>query len=228
MTATAADTLRCTSVKETETQRLDLSARTLGTTALAPKCAVLEWSGGDYVYSLEGVWGEASDDFDAISWTTALPASCVSYAHTNTAGEVDVLLLKNVTGNNRAYGKLTIYSDRNGINLGDGDAAANNPAATIRNSGGASGCTRVTGVQTLTELAVPRSAFFTQGGKWYAECGGVEYPVSDAVELRVSGVDTWAKGTDALVSLLTGGYAFTAYYDAAPSDGGQIRIIVVS
>lgn len=252
VSASAADTLYCTAVSEGGAGKLDLAARTLGGRALAPACAVFEWGGSDYVYSLEGVQGQASYDFDAIDWTTALSSSCVSYAHTNTAGEVDALILKNVTNNCYTYGKLSLYTDKDGINLGSGNMAAYNTAATIRNSSGtsskylctisptgsyvgvtlgsssASGYTRVSKIQTLYRFAASPGSFFEQNDKWYTVYGGVEYPVSDQVEIYLSSTDIWAKGTDTLITLLSGDYTLTAYYDAAPTDGGQIRIIVVS
>lgn len=251
VTASTSDTLFCTAVQsEGGAQKLDTGARTLGTTALAPSCAVLERD-GDYVYSLEGVQGQASYDFSAIDWTTAIASTHVGYAHTNTAGEVDVLLLDDVTGNGYTYGKLTIYSGKDGINLGSSSMTAYNTAATVRNSGGTSSkylCaftssgtyvgvalgssesnyTRVSAVRTLTRLTVAQSGFFEENGAWYAVSGGAEYPIPDSVQIQISGTDTWAKGADALVTLLSGDYSFTACCDGAPSNGGRIRIIVVS
>ncbi|MBE6910038.1 MAG: S-layer homology domain-containing protein [Ruminococcaceae bacterium] len=253
VTVAASDTIYCSTVSGSGAGELDLEARTLGKLSLAPSCAVFEWGGSDYVYSLEGVQGQASYDFDAIDWTTTVPASCVSYAHKNTAGEVDVLVLKDVTGNCYTYGRFSLYADKDGINLGNGSMEAYNTAASIRNSGGASskylclvsaagGCyagvtlgthtisgyTKVSDFKKMFCFETAPDSFFVQDGRLYAVSGSVEYPVSDQVEIYFSGTDTWISGTDALITLLSGDYTFEAYYDAVPSAGGRIRVIVVS
>ena len=74
-------------------------------------------AGSGYVYSLDGEEGTASYDFSAIDWTDTLASSCVSYAHTNSAGQIDVLLLNSVTGNNYRYGRLALYTEQDGIEV---------------------------------------------------------------------------------------------------------------
>ena len=70
--------------------------------------------------------------------TDSLEAEDIAYYHTNSAGQVDVILLENVTGSCYAYGKITRYSAEEGINLGSGSMNAYNPAATLTNSAGRS------------------------------------------------------------------------------------------
>ncbi len=94
----------CTKVEASNVSgTLDTTARTLGNSRIAPGCAIYEWvSDGrntSYVRSLSGKAGAASTTFSDIIWTTTLDASSVSYAHHNSAGEVDVLVLNDVTGN---------------------------------------------------------------------------------------------------------------------------------
>ena len=245
--------LYCTKLTTGSYGKLDLDGRTLGSVSLAPACAVYEWDGSGYVYSLEGTEGAASYDFSAIDWTDTLSSSYVSYAHTNSAGQVDVLLLNGVTGSAYQYGKLTLYTGSDGIQLGTAAGSSDlgtayNKAATLTNADGTSSkylCTvsanagycgialsrydstysRVVKVQTLSRVSADAGDFYLSGGDWYAETGGTEYRVSDAVQIHVADTDLWLSGTDGLASVLAGGYDLTLYFDRAPSEGGQVRII---
>lgn len=246
------DALRCYAVSgDGAVSSLNLSEGTLGSVKLAPSVAVYEWTGSGYVYDLEGNQGAASSDFDAIGWTDTLTSSYISYCHTNSAGQVDVLLLKDVTGNCYTYGKVSLYTGENGINLGSANMAAYNSAATLTNSSGTSEkylCTlsvtggsyagfalaqyssnyeRVTAVRTLSKAqTVDSSGFYLESGDWYVEIGGTEYPVSGQVEIYLSGADIWLSGETGLTTALAGGYTFTPYYDRAPDAGGQVHILV--
>ena len=128
--ATSATSLSC-HVPSRDGAKIDLEARTLGKRELAPACSVYEWAGTGYVYDLEGNQGEASADLSAIDWTDSLSASDVSYYRVNEAGQIDVILLEAVTGNCYEYGRLTLYPDEAGINLGTNGMDAYNSAATL-------------------------------------------------------------------------------------------------
>lgn len=239
VSASSASTLSCTKLSTGGYGRLDLAAQTLGSASLAPGCAVYEWAGSGYAEPL------ALSDID---WTDTISSSNVSYAHTNSAGEIDLLLLKNVTGNVYQYGKLSLYTEQDGINLGSGTMSAYNTAATLTNSEGTTGkylCSaassggyagialgryssaysRVVSVQTLSRVSADASDFYLSTGDWYAETGGTVYRIADAVQLHVTDTDLWLSGADGLASILADGYTLTLYYDRAPSEGGQVRII---
>ncbi len=247
--------LYCTKLTTGSYGRLDLDGRTLGSVSLAPACAVYEWDGSGYVYSLEGTEGAASYDFSAIDWTDTLSSSYVSYAHTNSAGQIDVLLLNGVTGSAYQYGKLTLYTGSDGIQLGTAGSSdlgtAYNKAATLTNADGTSSkylCTvpasagycgvalsrydstysRVVKVQTLSRVSADAGDFYLSGGDWYAETGGTEYRISDTVQIHVVDTDLWLSGADGLASVLADDYDLTLYFDRAPSEGGQVRIIKAS
>ncbi len=253
VTTESADKIRCTAV-QLKGQALDMTARTLGGKALASECSIYEWAGSGFVYDLAGNFGLASSSFDAIEWTDTLDASFVSYYHLNSAGEVDALLLKNVTGNCYTYGKIKTYEDREGISIGSGNFAASNRAATIVNSGGTSskylcpysefgnygyvgaalgqssyGHTRVSDVQILPRLAdVTAQSIYLHGGEWYAEVNGEEYRISDEVEIHLIATNSWLGGEEGLSSVLAEGYKLTLFADAKPSQGGQIRVIAAA
>ena len=249
--ATSATSLSC-HVPSRDGAKIDLEARTLGKRELAPACSVYEWAGTGYVYDLEGNQGEASADLSAIDWTDSLSASDVSYYRVNEAGQIDVILLEAVTGNCYEYGRLTLYPDEAGINLGTNGMDAYNSAATLTNSRGTSekylctiasgtnsyagivlgqtdyGYQRVYDIQKLTRAgSMTSSDFFMQDGSWYAECGIDEVRISNKVQIYyLSGSGLWLEGTEALETVLADGYLLSAYIDRAASSGGQVRLLV--
>lgn len=250
VTASSATRLRCSAVSSDAAGTLDLDAGTLGELELASALAVYEWAGGGYVCDLEGEQGAFSTGLEDITWTDSLSASAVSYYHVNSAGQVDVLLLEDVTGNCYEYGRVSVYSGSEGINLGSGTMEAYNQAAALTNSEGSTGkmlCTqsvtggryvglalgrysdsyeRVMAVRTLTTLTGSGADdFFQQDGSWYAEADGEEYPVSDQVQVYFEDSETWLSGEEGLAAALADNYDLTLYCDAAPSAGGQIRIV---
>lgn len=250
VSASSVSKLACAKLTTGSYGTLDLAGRTLGSLSLAPSCAVYEWSGSGYVCSLEGEEGAASRDFTAVSWTDMLPSSCVSYAHTNSAGQIDVLLLNDVTGNNYQYGKLTLYTGQEGIDLSSGLGGMNayNTAGALTNSAGTTAkylCTigasagycgaaigrydptygRVVKVQPLSRVSADASGFRLSGGVWYARTGGTEYRVSDSVQIHLSDPDLWLSGEEGLASVLADGYDLTLYCDRTADTGGQVRIV---
>ena len=233
------------------TADLDLTKETLGSLELAPSYAVYEWTGSGYVYDLEGNAGSSSSDFDAVTWTDTIPVSSIHYYHTNSAGQVDVLLLEDVTGNCYTYGLAYLYSDQEGISLGSGSMTAYNSAATITNSQGTtskylcalslnsgsyvgvslaqhvSGYTRISSVRTLTSSTAGTDDFYLDGEDWYVESGGTRLLVSGQVQIYLESAGSWLSGSDGLTAVLAQGGSFTLYRDSA-SSGAQVRVIVVS
>lgn len=244
--ASSATTLSCSAVTASSAA-VDVETGTVGDLELAPGCAIYEWAGSGYVYDLDGNQGTSSSDFSAIDWADSLSRSDVSYYHTNSAGQVDVLLLNDVTGNCYDYGRITLYTGSDGINLGSGSMPAYNQAAVVTNSAGSSekclctqavsgryvgvalgqstsGYTKVTKAVTLKSLS-STDDFFQQGNVWYVESGGDEYRISDQVQIHISDTDLWLEGEDGLTAVLADGYDLTLYYDRSPAEGGQIRLI---
>ena len=241
-------TIYCTAVSGSSSKSLNLTAHTVGDVEISPACSIYEWAGKGYVYDLEGNQGTSSSSLNVIDWAEKLSSSYVSYTHTNSAGQIDVILLKDVTGNAYNYGKMTVIEDA--INLGSGTMAAYNNAATLTNSSGTSsqhlyalsnnggfvgiafgqsthGYGRVVKVQTLYKLTdIPAEDFFLSDGCWYAEAQSNEYPISEKVEIYMDDANSWLSGEAGLASVLADGYDLTLYYDRSPSEGGQVRIIV--
>lgn len=236
--------------------KLSISAGTLGQYSIAPSCAIYEQAGigRGYVYSLDGVAGQPSADFDAIHWTDTLNASSIAAAHLNSAGQVDVLLLRDVTGNCYEYGRMYRYRGTDGIL---GGAVAGKPvyhdAITVTNAAGESrkylsafalsgiktfygisfrgsdsGNVQVTDLKELTACTIDASNILLQGqDEWSAIVQGYELPISSQVQLYIEPSDKWLAGEDAVKAAISSELKLTAYYDRTPTTGGQIRILQV-
>lgn len=236
---------------------LNIGDRMLGDDPLAPVCAVFEHtiSGAlkSHVYSLSGEIGQASYDFREIFWTDTIPANAVTAYHLNTAGQVDMILLRDVTGNCYEYGRATKYTGEEGINLGVPGLDAYNSAVTITNSEGTGakricsyyeaqtgawlGITaathdtasqQVVSIKTLTEdKTADQGDFFLKDNLWYAVADAAEFPVSQKVHIYLERTDSWVGGETALPDVLAMGEDMILYYDRPAAEGGQIRVIVV-
>jgi len=236
--------------------QLDIANGKLGPYKLAPGCSIYEWTGDTtirgYVHSLSGVPGESSSNLSEITWTDTLSSWYISYYRLNSAGQVDILLLKDVTGNCYEYGRLSIHSGQSGINLGTPGMPAYNDAAVITNGDYPNGSpkylwTRYTSVTyngislaphisgysivaSVAELtAVPSlgaQAFFRYGDRWYAAAGGYEMPLSPKVQVYIKATGKWYSGETGISTALTSGMPLTVYYDRTPGTGAQIRVIV--
>ena len=249
---TKASTLKCTQPSSAGSRAgLDLTDNTLGKLSLAPSCQIYEWAGAGYVYDLQGNQGSASADFSVLDWTDSISSGSVTYYRTNTAGQVDLILLDSVTGSCYDYGKLTRYAGSNGISGGSFDGEPfYNDAATLTNASGtsqkylyttatvasgryvgialgtsASGSQRIAEVQTLDSAKASAEDFFLRDGDWYVESGRQEYRVSGQVQIHLTEADLWLEGTEGLESVLADGYALTLYCDRSAGEGGQVRVI---
>lgn len=249
--ASDTSTLTCKSVSGGASGTLSIPEERLGSKALSASCAIYEWAGSGYLYSLEGEKGVASHDLSAITWTDTLASSSISYAHENSAGEIDLLVLKNVTGNSYQYGKGKAYTGSEGISIVNGERSSTNNALTLTNSSGvsskylcayslsgqytgialgqsSSGAACVTSLQTLSRHSAAAEDFYVRDGAWYVRVDDTVYPVSDAVEIHLVTADVWESGEDALQAVLADGYSLTLYCDRSPEKGGQVRILVAN
>ncbi len=241
--------LRCNPPSGGSGYAVDLTRETLGARSLAPACRIYEWAGSGFVYDLEGNQGSASVSFSSLGWLDEIPAGQVSYYRTNSAGQVDLILLNSVTGGCYDYGALTRYTGSNGISAGsfNGQPVYNNAAALTNSAGtsqkyyynlscqdryvgialgqSAAGGLRVAAVQTLSSASAGSDSFSLRDGDWYADIGQQTFRVSGQVQIHLTQADLWLEGAQGLESVLAGGYTLTAYFDRPASEGGQIRLI---
>ncbi len=239
------DRVVCTGVGKTITSGdvVDLTAGTVGGIPLASGCSIYEWSGSGYVYSLTGEQNAASTDFDAIRWTDRLSHSYVSFYHKNAAGLVDILVLKDVTGNYYRYGELTFTRD----------AIEAYHALSIKNTSQPNGSTRyicTTGGNgfagialaaysknytkvadivwpTVVKKATPDRFVLSAEDEWSFTVGETAIPVSDKVEVCIKTTGKWQSGEEGLLTALSSELVMHVYYDRTPETGAQVRMIVL-
>ena len=249
------DSISCFAYSSTLTGKLDISNRTLGRYSLAPACRIYEHAGNSfnssYVHSLSGEIGVASTDFDDIFWTTILSADKVDAVHLNSAGQVDLILLKNVTENCYSYGKLVRYSGTDGIMTASSPKPTYNNAVTLTNATGTSQkylsahsvphnryygillrrySAALEEVVSLVELTpsghLEHGAFFLKGDDWFVSVNGTQIPVSEQVQVYIDPTDQWLSGTDGVRTAISSGLTLTTHYDKTLTTGAVARVIV--
>ena len=208
--------------------RLDLTEGVMGEYPLAPSVTCYEWAGSGYAVQIS-----LSDLSGTVS------ASDISYAHCNDAGQIDLLVLDAVTGSCYTYGFAVtgtqvsvgvsgfVYSNGTvSVRNSAGTSSAYLTAASIKDdaaigiSGSASG--KLAGMVTLAKATgIVRDDF---NGLTSVNINGVEYPISDQVQVYNSDTEQWTT----LEKAKAYGSSFTLYFDRTTAQGGQVRIITVT
>lgn len=211
--------------------KLDVVNGTLGSSALADDVAI---------YDYAGVGGKAVRIELSDIYVDTVSSSRIDYVHRNSSGEVDILLLDDVTGDCYTYGivKRTVTNNgKTGIN------ETESIAVTVTNSDGTSSSYaysgslsstswigglavtddgNVTGMASLTKvISVSRSSFSSDGDQQYVEINGTTIPVSDDVQVYNSDTEEWITLAEAKAYTDT----FTVYYDKTLTTGAQARVI---
>ena len=211
--------------------RLDLDGGTLGSYDIAAGAAVYEWAGRGYVMEVS---------LDDIDWTDSIGSSSISYAHVNSSGDVDVILLKNVTGDSYTYGLASLSAGESSFGTSSSLTVTNSEGSTGALSG-ASGIRAgsfvgvaytaagaVADTVTLTGKSVDRGDF---AGSEYVDVDGVLYRIADGVQVYNSTTGTWYTDSDSLGTALEQALAYsediTVYYDRDADSGGRIRVVAV-
>lgn len=204
---------------------LNLSKGTLGSVPLADDVVFY-----DRVGSSAAVRVEAEDIL-----TDTVAASNITYAGTNADGEVDVVVLNDVTGDAYTYGILSSGTKTEG----SGDMQVTNYTVSVVNSSGsaqdyltgsqvnyrsvggvaATSDGRTAGVVTLNKAAgVARSAF---DGEDAVVLDSVRVPISDEVQVYNSDSGQWITLSEAKAYTDT----FTVYYSGSIGSNAKVRVI---
>lgn len=210
-----------------ETARLNWDEGTMGTYTLAPSVTCYEWAGSGYAVQLSPA-----------DLSGTILASDISYAHLNSAGQIDLLVLDAVTGSCYTYGFAVtgtqttagasfVYSNGTvAVRGSSGTSSAYLTAASIKDdaavgiAGSASG--KLAGMVTLSKAdGIGRDDF---NGLTSVNIDGVEYPISDGVQVYNSDTQQWTT----LEKAKAYGTSFTLYFDRTTPQGGQVRIITVT
>lgn len=177
---------------------------------------------------------------------TTLSSDRIRFVHRNAAGQVDAMVLDNVTGDAFVYGILSTGTvESSGIT----GLTSKNPSVTVKNGG--TSLTLITSqdhtskkgqfvglapsvdhlgdyaklsrLVTLQSLSVRRSAF-EEGS---VTVNGVTYPLASNIDQCCynASAGEWFASLDEALAYTS---RLTLYYDRAPSQGGKIRLVVAA
>ena len=177
--------------------------------------------------------GTASDDL--ATYTRIYPqrldgvtikSSSVLYYSKNKAGEIDELILKDITGDAYKYGIITAADSTTHTYTIDIDGTQNTYATAF--STNVRGPHRFsmdqTGIESMRQLSSYPSNI-TSLTRTEAKINNQTYLLSDKVIVyHKTDVNKYLKIT--LDDAINGNYKLTAYYDKAQTLGGRIRIII--
>lgn len=229
VTATSTGKFSATAVSSSNKSSLDVTARTIGGVSLDSAVQVYERVDESVVQKIT---------YSSILIDT-VPSSDIDYVHVNSSGDIDIILLNDVTGNLYDYGLIVaedVSSKSSGSTLtavntmvsiensyGETDSAV---CATLKNyedeAGGiifnADG-EIAKGILLESTGKIGRSDFIGTESIVY---DGQTFPISDDVQVYNDQTETWttldtAKGFTS---------SFEAFYDKDADEGGQIRVII--
>lgn len=199
------------------TGKVSVSKGTIGSMKMSDDIKILDTSG---VYSDDapGYCRVYPQRIDGVTLT----ASNVKYYSKNSAGEIDELILSDVTGDTYNYG--LIIRSNNGAYTIDVDGTQQTYMTSFSSSARGPHKFKIdqSGIRNMVSLAqYPMN--ISSLTRTEAEIGSQKYLLSDKV-IVYRKTDTYMKIT--LDEAISGGYRLTAYYDKAQSSGGRIRIII--
>ncbi|MEA4953938.1 MAG: S-layer homology domain-containing protein [Pseudoflavonifractor sp.] len=210
--------------------KLNVAARTLGTVSLSENVKIY-----DQVSSAPAVEIELSDIL-----TETVSANEITYAGTNASGEVDIILLNNVTGDAYTYGIYRVSKVTGGtkgsddyyeyktlaLESAEGTSAYCATIDTVRSDtvGGlaVTADKKIAGLASVTKVAdVFRSAF---DGKDAVVLNDVRVPIASDVQVYNDDSDQWITLAEAK------GYSetLTVYYSGTLGGDAKVRVIVTS
>jgi hypothetical protein len=202
------------------TGSLYVNERKLGVTRLSSNVKVFERVSGG---SLQQIY------YSSIT-QAMVSSSKINVAHLDRNGEVDVLVLNDVTGDLYEYG--FIKSGSGGIELTTPDGIkpyesnytfTENAAAGVAVYNKESGLVRI--VELLKVTGISRSAFtVADNGSTTVELPSMVLPVSDEVICYNAKTGIWFDKLDEARAFAE---KLTVYYDKLPDNGGKVRIVVV-
>lgn len=212
---------------------LNVKDQTLGGVHMADDAAVYEHVGAN---------GTAVRISLSDILTSTVSGGSIDYVHKNTAGQADILLLDDVTGNLYTYGviKRTVTtktgstemdsSEKITVSVTNSDGTSDEYAYSGSQSssgwiGGIAISTdgEVTGMATLTKVSgVSRGSFYTgDNDREYVKASGGSILVSSDVQVYNTDTGEWITLDEARAYSDT----LTVYYDKSLTTGAQVRIV---
>ena len=199
----------------------------MGTLSLAPGVKVYDRVGNGAMTEVELT--------DLVQNT--VPASRIDFVRRDYAGRIDVLVLKDVTGNGYTYGRLEATENTGGgaamqltvKNAGQGRTVNDANCTFLARDGVMGGVAlsaggSVAAVITLESVQNVDRSRLDAAAMTFSNNGQL-FPISDEVQCFLKGSDVWMDA-DELSQALGFSEKFTVYYDRAPEEGGKVRVIV--
>lgn len=200
---------------------LDVAASTRGELALSPDVAIYDQVEGSGVVEVS-----LSDIL-----VDTVPASSIAYVSADSAGQVNLLVLEDVTGSCYTYGFL----EKGEQTSGSGTMQYTNTTVTVDNgenntayitgmsfTDGAVGGVVSTGEGKVASLVVLTAVEDLTRADFDGSDSVAGIPIASDVKVYNAVTETWVTLSQAKAFTDT----FTAYYDREPELGGQIRVIV--
>lgn len=201
--------------------KVSVSKGKIGDYELALDVKILDTS-GTYNDDLPGYCRVYPQRIDGVK----IDASSVLYYSKNSYGEIDSMILKNVTGDTYSYGVITKVDKTTRQYTIDIDGTSSVYMSNFTSNSTGPFRLKVNGMsvesmQQLVEYPSDISHLTTSE----ATIGGNKYLLSDKVVVyRKTDIANYMKTT--LDDAINGNYKLTAYYDKQQASGGRIRIIV--
>lgn len=225
--STGMGTLSASPAEKTVSLSLDLTRNTLGSIPLAEDVAVYERVKDSPAVEI---------DLEDILVST-VSASHIDFYATNDQGEVNLLLLDDVTDNAYTYGKIYSWSETVGqteedsytvrkVSLSNSSGTSQEYTAILSVTGGTMGGIAANAEGTVVgtaELTTVRQVSRTDfDGQEAVVADGVQIPVSDRVEVYNSDTGNWITLAQAKAYTDT----FTIYYSGTLGVDAVVRVIV--
>ena len=204
----------------------DTAAKMVGTAALSNDAVIYDSVQGSCVVKI---------DIDDIT-QQRVEKSSVKYVSTNSRGEVNLILLDDVTGDAYTYGFIvSTNSDNQNVttnytavkNSSDTDGAINKGKGIIKLQNGTAAGLAVASNQTISGYVKLNQAKYITRADFNEEdsieIDGYTVKISDDVHVYNSVYDKWVSLEEAKAF----SDSFTVYYDKQLGEGGKIRLIEI-
>jgi hypothetical protein len=201
--------------------KVSSSSGKVGDTYFADNVKIIDTS-GTYSDDIAGYCSVYPQRLDGVT----LSSSNVAYYSKNGSGEIDELILKDVTGDTYTYGVITSVNKSTGAYTIDINGNQNSYMTGFSTTDTGAFKFRMSGsnIQSMQQLP-SYSSSISELTRTEATIGNQKYLLSDNVVVYSrTGAGAYMKIT--LDDAISGNYRMTAYYDKAQASGGRIRIII--
>ncbi len=210
--------------------KVNAEKRTIGSSKIADDCKILDIGGiglaDQPVY--KKIYLQRLDGVNIVSGSYLVYGTAI-YSHVNSSGEIDELILNEVTGDCYKYGMVTSVTSGESTRTCKVDIDGSVVTATATATGVIKGVpckvraynNTYTAVAGLSKLGSYASNLTTTT----VTVNGTEYKLSDEIAVyKSSGLLTY--NAISINEAISGNYRISAYYDKAEDEGGRVRVLI--